>query len=158
MIPARRHRVATPLAPAVSRGHAVLMADLYEWRGTFVDAELEALHAEAFGHKPSEFNWGAQLRRHSLGWVCARRAGHLVGFVNVAWDGSSHAFIVDTVVAAAHRHRGLGTELLAVAVRQAKAAGCVWLHVDFEDHLGPFYFGSCGFTPAHAGLIRLIDE
>ena len=134
------------------------MADLYEWRGTFVDAELEALHAEAFGHKPSEFNWGAQLRRHSLGWVCARQAGHLVGFVNVAWDGSSHAFIVDTVVAAAHRHRGLGTELLAVAVRQAKAAGCVWLHVDFEDHLRPFYFDSCGFTPAHAGLIRLIDE
>ena len=30
---------------------------------------------------------------------------------------------------------------------EARAAGCEWLHVDFEDHLRPFYFGSCGFTP-----------
>src|ERR1700730_10494296 len=28
------------------------------------------------------------------------------------------------------------------AARQARTAGCEWLHVDFEDHLRPFYFGS----------------
>jgi hypothetical protein len=35
------------------------------------------------------------------------------------------------------------------------AAGCEWLHVDFEDHLCPFHFGSCGFRPTNAGLIAL---
>jgi hypothetical protein len=30
-----------------------------------------------------------------------------------------------------------------------------WRHVDVEDHLGSFYSGSRGFTPAGAGLIPL---
>ena len=29
------------------------------------------------------------------------------------------------------------------------------LHVDFEDHLRPFYLDVCGFSPTNAGLIRL---
>jgi hypothetical protein len=49
----------------------------------------------------------------------------------------------------------VGTGLVAEAVRQARAAGCEWLHVDFEAHLRPFYVGSCGFRPANAGLIAL---
>lgn len=72
----------------------------------------------------------------------ARSDGLLVGFVNVAWDGASHAFILDTVVARSHRSRGIDTELVAVAVREAKAAGCEWLHVDFELHLRRFHFDS----------------
>jgi len=44
-----------------------------------------------------------------------------------------------------------------IAWPQARAAGCEWLHVDFEDHLGPFYFGRCGFRPTSAGLLRLDD-
>jgi hypothetical protein len=30
-----------------------------------------------------------------------------------------------------------------------------WMHVDFDDHLRPFYFDACGFTPTNAGLIEL---
>ena len=37
----------------------------------------------------------------------------------------------------------------------AKAAGCEWLHVDFEPDLAPFYFDACGFRPTPAGLIHL---
>jgi hypothetical protein len=73
----------------------------------------------------------------------------LAGFVNVAWDGGVHAFILDTVVGGPLRWHGVGTRLVEVA------AGCEWLHVDFEGHLGPFYFGCCGFRPTNAGLIRL---
>jgi hypothetical protein len=40
-------------------------------------------------------------------------------------------------------------------VEGARAAGCEWLHVDFEDHLRRFYLGACGFTPTNAGLIEL---
>lgn len=45
--------------------------------------------------------------------------------------------------------------LVTVACSHAREAGCEWLHVDFEDHLARFYFGSCGFRPTQAGLIRL---
>ena len=44
---------------------------------------------------------------------------------------------------------------LAGFVNVAWDTGCEWLHVDFEDHLGPFYFGCCGLRPTNAGLIRL---
>jgi ribosomal protein S18 acetylase RimI-like enzyme len=134
------------------------VGDSYEWRGAYTSDEIESLHAEGFDHEPAtQFEWPAQLD-HSLGWVCARQDQQLVGFVNVAWDGSGHAFILDTVVARTHRHRGVGTELVAVAAREAKAAGCEWLHVDFEDHLRGFYFGSCGFRPTNAGLLPLKRE
>ncbi|MFI5048361.1 MAG: GNAT family N-acetyltransferase [Gaiellales bacterium] len=131
------------------------MAIEYEWRGGFDDREVSALHAEGFEHELTIDGWLAQVGRHSLGWVCARREGELVGFVNVPWDGETHAFIMDTLVTAACRRLGVGRELVAVAEREARAAGCQWLHVDFEDHLRPFYFDACGFTPTNAGLIEL---
>jgi GNAT superfamily N-acetyltransferase len=134
------------------------MVDLYEWRGEFTDAEVEALHAEAFGHQPGSSEWEARLDRHSLGWVCARRSGRLVGFVNVAWDGSTHAFLLDTMVASPLRHHGVGTELVARAVREAGAAGCQWLHVDFEEDLRRFYLESCRFGSTSAGLMRLPEK
>jgi GNAT superfamily N-acetyltransferase len=127
----------------------------YQWRGDFESAEVEALHADGFGRAPGDWDWQAQLERHSLGWVCARRGAELAGFVNVAWDGGAHSFILDTVVATPLRRLGIGARLVEIAAREARAAGCEWLHADFEDHLRPFYFGSCGFRPTNAGLISL---
>jgi GNAT superfamily N-acetyltransferase len=127
----------------------------YEWRGEFTNARVNALHAEGFGHRPLDEDWKDQVSRHSLGWVCAVEGGELVGFVNVPWDGGVHAFIIDTMVAASAQRRGVGTRLIEVAAENARAAGCEWLHVDFEDELRPFYFASCGFTPTNAGLIAL---
>jgi len=97
----------------------------YEWRGPFRNAELSALHAAGFGQPAREHDWQAQAERHSLGWVCARDGAGLAGFINVAWDGGSHAFILDTVVAPRLRHHGTGTRLVAVAAEGARAAGCV---------------------------------
>jgi ribosomal protein S18 acetylase RimI-like enzyme len=127
----------------------------YTWRGAFENAEVNALHAEGFGHPALDDDWTGQLERHSLGWVCARAGGALVGFVNVAWDGGVHAFLLDTVVAAGARRRGVGTRLVAAAVAGARAAGCEWLHVDFEEHLRGFYLDACGFRHTPAGLIAL---
>jgi GNAT superfamily N-acetyltransferase len=128
---------------------------VFEWRGTFTNAELEALHAEAFAPEPALRDWRAQVDRHSLGWVCARDPDGLVGFVNVPWDGGGHAFVVDTIVAARARRRGIGVGLLETAIEAARAARCAWLHVDFGPELAPFYLGACGFRPTPAGLIRL---
>lgn len=127
----------------------------YEWRGRFDNDALNRLHAEGFEHRVLDVDWWTQVNAHSLGWVCAWDGEELVGFVNVAWDGDVHAFILDTLVAAGARRQGVGTELVAVAVRGARDARCEWVHVDFEDHLREFYFDACGFTPTNAGLIAL---
>ena len=128
---------------------------IYQWRGQFDNAEVNALHADGFIHEIMNDGWWAQVNQHSLGWVCARDQTSLVGFVNVCWDGGSHAFILDTVVAAQAQRKGIGTSLVAVAEAEARNAGCEWLHVDFENHLRDFYFESCGFKPTNAGLIDL---
>jgi GNAT superfamily N-acetyltransferase len=131
------------------------MTVTYQWRGNFDNTEVNALHAESFDHPTRNDDWWTQVNRHSLGWVCAREDGELVGFVNVAWDGAVHAFVLDALVTARVRRQGIGTELIAVAARQARAAKCEWLHVDFDDHLKSFYFDACGFAPTNAGLIAL---
>jgi ribosomal protein S18 acetylase RimI-like enzyme len=95
------------------------------------------------------------VEKHSLGWVVARDGSALVGLVNVLWDGVVHAWIQDAIVAASARRRGIGTELVARATEAGRAAGCEWLHVDFDDHLRDFYFSACGFRPTTAGLIEL---
>jgi GNAT superfamily N-acetyltransferase len=129
----------------------------YEWRGAFSNEEVNVLHAQTFEHRLIDIDWSGQLERYGLGWVCARRAedGALVGFVKVIWDGDVHAFLLDTMTAASAQHQGIGTELVATAMREAREAGCEWLHVDFEPHLATFYFEACGFRPTDAGLIQL---
>jgi GNAT superfamily N-acetyltransferase len=82
-------------------------------------------------------------------------AGLLIGFVNVAWDGGDHAFLLDTKTRATYQRRGIGTRLVATAVEHARAAGCEWLHVDWDPPLAAFYVDACGFEPCEAGLIRL---
>lgn len=127
----------------------------YEWRGSFTNDEANALHAEAFEHHPSDDDWNDRLARLSLGWVVARDRDGMVGSVNVIWDGLEHAFIEDTSVALRARRRGIGVRLIEVAREHAAAAGCAWLHVDFDDDLRTFYLDACGFTPTSAGLMRL---
>jgi ribosomal protein S18 acetylase RimI-like enzyme len=95
------------------------MTITYMWRGGFESSEVNALHAEAFDHDvydDDEWDWTSQVQHHSLGWVCARDGVELVGFVNVAWDGVVHAFVLDTMVASSARRRGIGTELVAIAL------------------------------------------
>jgi|SRR2546423_1568033 len=126
----------------------------YSWRGPVTDSEMVEL-VESYGGR-AVAGWWDRIRVYSLGWVTARSAaGTLIGFVNVAWDGGDHAFLLDTKTRPSHRHRGVATAVVRRATEEARAAGCEWLHVDFEAHLAPFYFEACGFRPTDAGLIRL---
>lgn len=126
-----------------------------QWRGHFENEEVNALHAECFEHKLFNDDWWTQVNTFSLGWVCLREQERLLGFVNVAWDGGLHAFILDTMIAKTARRQGYATRLIEAAVANAKQTGCEWLHVDFEPHLRDFYFGACNFTPTDAGVIAL---
>ena len=128
---------------------------IVEWRGSFESTEVEALHAEGFGHPIAAYDWRGQVERHSLGWVTARDGGDLIGWVNVPWDGGGHAFILDTLVAGSARRQGIATRLVTVATDHARAAGCEWLHVDFDAELESLYLDACGFRPTPAGVILL---
>lgn len=134
----------------------------FAWRGSFGNAEVNRLHAEAFETRlfdESEWNWRDLTERHSMGWVTARTGSDpdtaLVGFVNVVWDGFTHAWIQDVMVAKSARHQSIGVHLVAECRKAASQAGCEWLHVDFDDDLGKFYYDACGFKPTSAGLIEL---
>lgn len=148
--PGSLHHGAMRQADSEGQGDATL-----EWRGAFDNGELNALHAACFDHRPLGDDWWGQVNRFSLGWVCMRHPGELVGFVNVAWDGGVHAFLLDTMIVPRLQRRGHATTLVAEAVRHAKDSRCEWLHVDFDPHLRDFYFDACKFAPTEAGLIRL---
>ena len=130
-----------------------------EWRGRFTNDEYGALHGDTFDDVGERADWQALVRRHSLGWVTARGddAG-LAGFVHVVWDGSVHAWLQHVMVADRVRHRGVGGVMVARAQREAAAAGCEWLHVDFDPELDAFYIGTCGFERSSAGLLRLDQD
>lgn len=129
--------------------------DPVRWGGTFDDDELNHLHADAFGHQVFHDEWNAQLAQFSIGWVTARQNGDLVGFLNVVGDGGIHAWLQDVIVSTGARRTGLGVRMVKTATENARALGCEWLHVDFDDEHRDFYFGACGFEPTNAGLIKL---
>jgi GNAT superfamily N-acetyltransferase len=115
-------------------------------------AEINDLRAAGWPGSGAQ-DWDAVLGR-SLGWVTAHVGDRLVGFVNVAWDGGNHAFLLDTVVHPAVRGQGVGKRLVERAAAMAREAGVEWLHVDFDPELRPFY-EACGFRPTEAGLLAL---
>lgn len=114
---------------------------------------LNALFTAVWPHHASA-DFVAQLR-HSLLYVCAfADSSQLIGFVNLAWDGGIHAFLLDPTVHPAWQRRGIGRKLVTCAADAARTHGMHWLHVDYEPHLDVFYRG-CGFEPTLAGLMRL---
>lgn len=65
----------------------------------------------------------AQIYDSSLTHCCAYRDGMLVGYVNVAWDGGVHAFLLDPTVHPGHRHEGIGTQLVRAMVTHLAGRG-----------------------------------
>lgn len=120
--------------------------------GTVENTALNELFAAAWpNHTPSDFQ---PILARSLAYICAYDSEQLIGFVNLAWDGGVHAFILDTTVHPAFQRRGIGRRLVAEAVAMAQQRGIEWVHVDYEPHLDAFYRAG-GFQPTLAGLLRL---
>ncbi len=67
----------------------------------------------------------------------------------------AHAFLLDTAVDPDRQRSGIGARLVRAIVDETTAAGCDWLHVDYEPHLASFYTEACGFSSTSAGLRRL---
>ena len=114
--------------------------------------ELDRLWRRAWNAPPARPM--QPILQRSLGHVGAYEDDVLIGFVNIAWDGGVHAFILDTSTDPDFRRRGIATALVKAAAELARARGAEWLHVDYEPHLEDFYRG-CGFRPSSAGVMKL---
>ena len=136
----------------------------YALRPPLTNAALNALFSAggvgagwpSWQTRPDTSDWQPVLAK-SLVTVAAFDGaldGALIGFVNVAWDGRDHAFLLDTRVHPDRRHEGIGRELVARAAAAARDAGCSVLHVDCAPELWRFY-AACGFSTTHAGLLAL---
>ena len=127
----------------------------YKTRPVVSDSSLNELFASAWmNHANREFG---SVLAHSLTYVCAFAGQMLVGFVNVAWDGGIHGFILDTTVHRDFQRQGIGTELMRQAAEVAAKHGIEWLHVDYEPHLDAFY-RKCGYRQTAAGLLNLVGD
>lgn len=126
-----------------------------EYRRSFaIDSdEYNQLRLRAWGRE-NGFDWSPVLAR-SLGWISAHADGRLVGFVNVAWDGGGHMFLLDTTVDSGFQRQGIGSELVRRALDMAAEAGGDWMHVDSDPVLMRDFYGPCGFRPTPAGLVDL---
>jgi len=125
---------------------------IYRTNPQTTSAELNELFSLAWdAHEPRDFT---PILKRSLVYVCAYMDVLLVGFVNVAWDGGVHAFLLDTTVHPDLRRQGIGRQLVRHAAEEADRRGMEWLHVDYEPHLERFY-EACGFRPTQAGLLKL---
>ena len=77
-----------------------MTVDLRVARERSTASRSSALHAEGFGHPTcsTTTGWGQVERQAASAGSAPRDGDELVGFVNVPWDGATHAFILDTLV------------------------------------------------------------
>ncbi len=125
---------------------------IYKVRPPVSNAELNPLFAVSW---PRHEEWDfSPVHERSLLWVCAYAGSRLIGYVNVAWDGAQHGFILDTTVHPDFRRRGIGVEIVKTAIEAARAYDLDWLHVDYDPSLEAFYV-KCGFRPSAAAVLRM---
>jgi ribosomal protein S18 acetylase RimI-like enzyme len=113
--------------------------------------DLDALFAAAWGSPKPGYE---RVFAHSFTWVSAVKGENLVGFANVAWDGDSHFFLLDTTVHPAWQGKGIGRRLVEEAIEACRGHGD-WLHVDASQDLMTGFYQECGFEATPAGLVNL---
>jgi len=78
--------------------------------------------------------------------------GKLVGYVGVVSDAVDDAYIRNLIVHPEHQGRGIGSELLSMALLRIKSDGIKMASLIFEPRLSGFY-QKRGFTIVAAGII-----
>ena len=122
-----------------------------DWVDTFLTEEIEPL--DLILGDPYDKSDERALA-HSFTWVTASSGDELVGFVNVAWDGDTHFFLLDTTVHPNWQRRGIGRRLVEEAIEACRGHG-EWLHVDASEELMTRFYLRCGFESTPAGLADL---
>ena len=126
----------------------------YKIRPSLSNVELNQLMDRSWNKSQALEKDFTLMLSPSLTYICAYHTNRLIGFVNVAWNGMDHAFILDTTVDPDFQRKGIGTKLVRITKEEARKAGIEWLHVDYEAQYSDFY-KKCGFRHTEAGLIKL---
>ncbi len=113
--------------------------------------KLDALFTAAWGSPKPGYD---RVLARSFTWVTASSGDELVGFVNVAWDGDAHFFLLDTTVHPGWQGKGIGRRLVEEVISACRGRG-EWLHVDAPEELMLGFYQRCGFQPTPAGLLNL---
>jgi GNAT superfamily N-acetyltransferase len=121
----------------------------YERRSDIDSPALQALFAAAWGSPKPGYE---VVFEHSFTWVTAWEGDELVGFANVAWDGDTHFFLLDTTVHPDRQRRGIGRRLVEEAIAACRGHG-EWLHVDADEELMTGFYLRCGFQSTPAGIL-----
>ena len=93
---------------------------------------------------------------------CAVQANIVIGMVSILYtvstaEGGRAAWLEDMIVDPDWRGQGLGSQLLAHAIREAKAAGClrVTLLTDQTNEAAMRFYRRAGFEPSAMTPFRL---
>lgn len=121
----------------------------YRARYELDPVELRALFVAAWGEGKADY--GRVLER-SFTWISAHAGEELIGFVNIAWDGGVHFFLLDTTVPPDWQRQGIGTRLVREAIEQCRGHGH-HMHVDSSPELMRDFYLPAGFHSTDAGLI-----
>jgi len=138
------------LSSGAPSGRGAPQAVEYRHRSSVDHEELQRLFERAWGARKADFR---PVLARSFTWIAAYAGAALVGFVNVAWDGGVHFFLLDTTVHPDWQHRGIGAALVREAIDACRGAG-EWLHVDSSSELMEFY-RRCGFSDTAAGVLSV---
>ncbi|MGI8553918.1 MAG: GNAT family N-acetyltransferase [Dehalococcoidia bacterium] len=112
---------------------------------------LQDLFELAWGSRKGDFR---PVLERSFTWIAAIARGILVGFVNIAWDGGVHFFLLDLTVHPEWQHRGIGSRLVHEAIVECQGRG-EWLHVDSSRELMDGFYRPCGFSDTDAGILSV---
>ncbi len=94
--------------------------------------------------------------------LVARQNGQIVGMVNLLYSistalGARVALLEDMVIAPNMRGSGVGSQLLAAAIKHAKQRGClrITLLTDADNHAAQAFYHKQGFEPSSMIPLRL---
>src|SRR5580704_8018313 len=122
MIPARSLKQFSPTVDKIG-----LMIE-YRQNPALENQQLNELFSRSWENwKDRDFR---PVLTRNLGHIAAFENDRLIGFVNIAWDGGEHAFLLDTTVHPEFQRRGIGRHLVEEAIKLARDAKASWLHVD----------------------------
>lgn len=89
---------------------------------------------------------------NSYFYICCYDNDKLVGFLDVVSNGCSDAYIQDVMVRPGYQGKGIGTELMNIAIERLKKDNIYAISVLFEEKLIDFY-KKFGFFIMCAGQI-----